>query len=1045
MNRSLAYRCFTVLLVALLAGCGGGGGGDSIGTLPTSGTVQTSTPTPTQTAQMAVDLTYAGTGKTRKTASAASVGLPAATASVRIHLINPTTGADVIAPVLVARTPGALTQTVVLPNVPFGNYQIVVESLGAGDVALGYFHQIVAVAAATVTVNVDTSVTLVSLAITPLNATIGVGTTQVFLATATFSDSTTSVVNPLATWASSATTVAGIAGGTAVGLSAGVATITVYLNGQNASASLTVSGTIPTPTPTPNPSGSPTFVGTSVCGQCHIAFPPSNGYHAGDPVNADPTSNTYMDLAGIGSIYNNYVGSVHYTPAGTAATDFVQCEGCHGPGSLHVSAFRLVPYPIPAVAQCGSCHSATSPGTNVGVNDTVDITAFNVTPHANPSGMPDQYFFQGGVSATAQADYMGQPEWKDIQGTVPVTKNEHIEECSVCHSNNTKTSHIANDTLPNPPQVACGSCHDAHQPAVLVRNYVTTRAAAEGPATPDQQPNFIPVQVNNTAGSMFGAYNRVSGTWIRPRNYFAYKPGGNAANSFSGYTNQTTQGDWLRLSGERLCAACHTKGEYKYGRRYGSTNLTGTHNTDVFTQYMNSGHAAKTEAPWEEFSLEAPLAGTHRPQYPYDMGGKAGSGQNGTTVGFDGRMNGGQNNFDCNQCHHGIGTIDFLNGVQGGVALGTSNSAHILWGDQTATCITCHDPHKSGTGMTKNVRLPKYLSYNPEFKKWDDPTKAVNPTNSGNALGGQNTFLDLTPIPEGIGNSQLCLFCHQGRESGWTAWNKVRRSRVGSGDNATTASDFWYNSPNTVIKSNAFSYVNDHYLAAGAFLYGRNSTEFLGKTYSDTIPAHVSKNCTGCHMENANAASTEGGHTFKPVVTTCQTCHAGVSNFRQMFAQSDYNGNGAVQTAYDELGEVVAIPAATGHGSPLYGTATGGTGLFGLLNQALWDAGIEYDPDVYPYFYKSGAAHTSANAYKNWTPNQLAAAQNIQQMWKSGAAGQQGVYVHNPIYSAQVLIDSLEALGKTSGTANAFARPTQAAGGTTHTGRDYRTLQVTDQ
>ena len=78
-----------------------------------------------------------------------------------------------------------------------------------------------------------------------------------------------------------------------------------------------------------------------------------------------------------------------------------------------------------------------------------------------------------------------------------------------------------------------------------------------------------------------------------------------------------------------------------------------------------------------------------------------------------------------------------------------------------------------------------------------------------------------------------------------------------------------------------------------------------------------------------------------------------------------------------------------GHAAALYGTGKGGTGLFGLLNEALWDAAIEYDPTAYPYFYKADLPHTAANAFKAFTPNTLAAAQNVQQLYFTGNPGQQ--------------------------------------------------------
>jgi hypothetical protein len=789
-------------------------------------------------------------------------------------------------------------------------------------------------------------------------------------------------------------------------------------------------------------------VGTAVCAQCHSDFPYSNHYAAGNPVDANPTSSTYYDATANASVYTNYVNSVHWSPRPGAAsggsTDNVQCEGCHGPGSQHYGT-GPIPFYAPGVAQCQTCHSGSGP--SLTAQAVIDAPLFNATAHANSGASPDQFFSQGSTG-TAQALFFGQaarPQYQDVAGTVPVNQNQAIEECSVCHSPDTQAAHIAKGDVPNPPQVGCASCHDPHRPAEVNPNYLAGLGQASGtPVDPSTQVNFKPVRVNNNPlGNQFGANNLNGGTWVRPRMYYPYNAGGNPATTYVGYTTQTTMGvDSLRLSPERLCAACHTAGQYKYTQRAGSTAVTATHNQDIFTQYEHSLHAANNNDPWKLFSLLA-TDPSHRPQYPYDMGGK--SGQNGTTVPFDGRINGGADNFACYQCHNGIGTIDYINGTQGGRALGDSNQAHVLWGDSTATCITCHDPHKSGTATSKNVRQPKYLSYNPEFQP------RYSPSGSGNARGGANTFLDLTPIPSGIGNDIICMFCHQGRESGWTAWNKVRRNRLGQGDGASAAADFWYASPNLPINAaKGFSFVNDHYLAAGPMTYGRNSTEFAGQLYSDGIPAHQQQGCTGCHMSNPDAAATVGGHTFRPTVTTCQQCHAGVNDFHSIAASGDWNGDGKTETVFAKIGTLNIIPAKSaggpGHGAPIYGSGQGGSGLMGLLNEALWDAGMEFDPNVYPYFYKADAAHdgASANAFNAFTPNTLAAAQDLCQLYRSGSPTQQPIYVHNPYYCAQILQDSLGVLGHTVGAdgVTPFVRPPVAQGGTSHLGRDYRTLNV---
>ena len=778
-------------------------------------------------------------------------------------------------------------------------------------------------------------------------------------------------------------------------------------------------------------------VGTTVCAECHQTFPPSNNYIVGDAFDSNPSSVTYFDPAAGATVYTNYINSVHFTPPGSTSTDYVTCEGCHGAGSQHYGV-GPIPFYAPGIAQCETCHSGNGPA--MAAASVIDLPAFEATAHANQGDNPDEYFGQGATGIT-QAAYFGQPEWADANGTVPVTKNQAIQECSVCHSPDTSSTHIAKGDVPNPPQVTCAACHDPHRPADTVRNFVPTRTGTDAMVAATEDFNLKPVQINdNPLGSQYGATNKINGTWIRPRLAFAYHVGGVASDSFSGYANQGTTGDWLRLSPERLCASCHTQGQNEFGVRAGSTAITSTHNNDVYTEWRSSGHADYNDTPFVTFSLLSTdfTASSHRPQWPYDMGGKPGQ----APTAIDGRINGGANNYQCYQCHNGVGAIDYINGVQGGTAIGDTSNAHIIWGDADVMCITCHDPHKSGSATDTNVRTPVYDSYDSEF------TPANTAGGTGNVRGGvAGLFMDLTPVPQTIGNNIICVFCHQGRESGWTAWNKVRRDRIAQGDTATNAANFWYNNPTTVIDPKGFGFVNDHYLADGALLYSANADEFPGKQYSDGIPAHQTMGCIDCHMGNPDANNGIATHTFAPVIQTCQTCHGNITDYKQVPAEADYDGNGVVDTAYNEIGVVTPIPSAAnggpGHASPLYGTGKGGSGLLGLLNEALWDAGIEFDPATYPYFFQANQAHTNAFAYTAFTPNTLAACQNFEQMYFDGPGGAQVAYAHNAFYAAQILIDSLNALGHTSGTKEAFQRPTvPASGGTEHTARDYRTLSV---
>jgi hypothetical protein len=463
----------------------------------------------------------------------------------------------------------------------------------------------------------------------------------------------------------------------------------------------------------------------------------------------------------------------------------------------------------------------------------------------------------------------------------------------------------------------------------------------------------------------------------------------------------------LNMNAETLCGSCHTKGNYKftaYGKQGGTkdTSLQKTHNNDILTQYKTAGHSNILALAWEEFSGR-PYGGSHYTSYPFDMSitgsGGVGSLRNRNHTLFDmtsavptanaylSAVNNRSlpafvNNYACYQCHHGLSAIDYMQDVQG-----TAN-AQVLWGDSTVTCVTCHDTHAQGAGA--NIRTPLFLSYN------------------SNLTGGKaDVFMDGTDIPAGVGTGVLCLFCHQGRESGLTVYKRIANQTidpytqpdagVSDVDNPPTgnfpgAEDVDLNGNGT---RDVISFPNPHYLDSGAILWGRNAWEYfftgVAQEYSEGIPAHQTLNCAGCHMGEANAENTEGGHTWKARLETCQTCHGPVVDIKDIPAIGDYDGDGTVETAFEEIGTI---------NDPVLLDS----GLYGALKAALEGEGIFYNPDAHPYFFTDA---TFATAYTAWTSNTLSAAFNLSWAFKSGNC----VPYHNAWYGSQILQDSLRALG----------------------------------
>ncbi|OGP93170.1 MAG: hypothetical protein A2156_08435 [Deltaproteobacteria bacterium RBG_16_48_10] len=886
------------------------------------------------------------------------------------------------------------------------------------------------------------------------------------------------------------------------------------------------------------------FVGTQTCIDCHQTWldnnPATEDVVSGGVSTDYPPLNLLSRRAGDPwyTIPEGYVNSLHNVPAfDLTKTDQVPCEACHGGGQAHFGLGNI-PVPIPNIKTCTTCHTPAHG---------FDVAAFLKTAHANSNNNPRKYFDQPffGVaqakitakspisSNVAVGTLLFKGDTFDQLGA-PVSRDNRIEECSVCHQYALQypqfRKKIAQGNLPPKPEVSCGACHDAHivapdglDPAIVTNTVVVTVSSPLSvSAVPGRKMNYLnhkPYKVNGA-----GAQDVNNGMWTRgsainrPQTVLIK---GNCAVATSGdgtcdlitltcdlcpgvggfLKSQVKEGDTLFISGvssvtvplpadaklagklitlqaaldkeafevvqviddktvllgapvvkstnvtyvladgkttatlsvpvsfcglsvdfevrdmftntEDLCMSCHTRGAYKYtklGKKPDGSlvDLSPTHNNNIGGQYRTSGHADKLAIPWEEFFI----FGGHDLNWPYDMSitgsGGVGSLRNkgkrtftltstpDNTLAYlsaKGNINlpSTTGSFNCLQCHNGLTSIDYQKDVQG------TSAASVVWGDATVTCITCHTPHEDATGTKKNIRVPVKLSYNSRFV---DATK--------NPRGGINKMMDGTNIPSGVGNGIICLFCHQGRESGLTVYVNIS----GRGVNP-------YTDPDKVIVTTGtgLSFQNPHYLESGAIVWSKNAWEYLTVSgapipnkYSSGNVSHQQTNCTGCHMGEASANDFEGGHTWRPRIEVCQECHgASIKTFQGIKASADYNGNGEVESAFAEIG-----------------TINPDTGLYGQLNAALAAKGIFYNPDSYPYYFTSTGASFTA-----WTTNTLTAAFNLSFMHKAGNCAP----YHNVKYAAQVLLDSLKALGVTSpGYKNRPAGDRSAT--------DYRTIVV---
>lgn len=287
----------------------------------------------------------------------------------------------------------------------------------------------------------------------------------------------------------------------------------------------------------------------------------------------------------------------------------------------------------------------------------------------------------------------------------------------------------------------------------------------------------------------------------------------------------------------------------------------------------------------------------------------------------------------CAKCHSAAGLPVFLKNAVN-IAEPASNGLN---------CTTCHNDLTTFTRFTVNqVKFP-----------------------SGKTItfGEEN-------------DSNLCLNCHQGRESAASINSVV--AAAGVGDDET---------------SEALRFRNPHYFAAGATLFGNEAMgayQYEGKEY-DGRNLHVqgSQTCVECH----------DAHELKVSTVTCATCHVSVqasgdvSSIRM--STVDYDGDGDVTEGL--AFEVQALQDA----------------LLVAIQQYATDKGlpaIVYSPAVYPYFLEdtnaNGEIDGEEGGYASWTPRLLRAAYNYQ--W---TAKDPGAFAHNGAYILQVLYDSLQDLG----------------------------------
>ena len=307
--------------------------------------------------------------------------------------------------------------------------------------------------------------------------------------------------------------------------------------------------------------------------------------------------------------------------------------------------------------------------------------------------------------------------------------------------------------------------------------------------------------------------------------------------------------------------------------------------------------------------------------------------------------------FGCVKCHTAQGLPTYLK--DGGTTVVTSSGTTTITGlasmpsSNGYLCSTCHNEEA----------WPERYAVK----------SVIFPSGATVSLGGKDADGNFV-----ADDSNLCISCHQGRESTTSVNNALK------GKDADTVDA-------------KIRFKNIHYFAAGATLFGNDvkgayqydGKEYVGQNLHASDTGKVNK-CKDCHDV----------HALEPKVETCETCHDTTDPTTIRETDVDYDGDGDVTEGVK--GEVDTLAEALYAQLQVYAAANGGA--------------IEYKGSAYPYFF--GA---DGKSYATWTPRLLKAAFNYQYSQKDP-----GVYVHNNKYIIQVLIDSIEDLGGNIGT---YTRP----------------------
>jgi cytochrome c554/c'-like protein/doubled CXXCH motif protein len=279
----------------------------------------------------------------------------------------------------------------------------------------------------------------------------------------------------------------------------------------------------------------------------------------------------------------------------------------------------------------------------------------------------------------------------------------------------------------------------------------------------------------------------------------------------------------------------------------------------------------------------------------------------------------------CAKCHNGLVADDYLNDP-----VHFQNPAQDPTEFTVIVCAVCHDPHGN-----------------------DNPGSLRNAAISDVALPG-------SILVEEAGAGRLCISCHNGRRTGTQVL-----AMINSGS----------------------AHFGPHHSIQGDMLKGVNAyqsfADSVTRNFSSSKHILVQDACITCHTHPHPGDPESGianftGHNFRPVVQACAPCHGEISDFDQIQAKADFDGDGTIEGVQIEV-----------------------DGLLALLEQTIIDASTS---DLIKADFAANFVGTLGDATKS-TRAQREAGYNWCFVDFDGSHG-----VHNTTYTVQLLQQSIRYL-----------------------------------